>query len=83
MPAGPPVDTMGYRGVRLSSFWSCLWLRVTRVLDRHQVQHLKDRYLLDVADVAHGLELFEVAGVVGKVDHEVLSVSDLELLDVL
>jgi hypothetical protein len=43
----------------------------------HQVHHLEHRHLLDVSDVAHGLELLEMAGVVRQVQHEVVSVGDL------
>lgn len=49
----------------------------------HEVAHLKHRHFLDVANVAHGLELLEVTNVVREVEHEVVGVSNLESLDAL
>ena len=47
----------------------------------HEVHHLKHRHLLNISNVAHGLELFEVANVVGEIQHEVVGVGDLKSLD--
>ena len=53
------------------------------VLASLQVNHLHHGHLLDVSDVAHGLQLLGVACPVSQVEHEVVGVGDLQLLDFL
>jgi len=68
-----------------------LWGEVTEllvdgsegVLAGHEVDHFEHGHLLDVADIPHGLELLEVTGVVREVEHEVVGVGNLKLLDAL
>jgi len=49
----------------------------------HEVHHLEHGHLLNISDVAHGLELLEVTNVVREIQHEVVGVSNLKSLDLL
>ena len=50
---------------------------------RHKSDHFKQTHLLEVADVAHSLELIKVASVVNEVKHEVILHSHVKCLQLL